>query len=132
MEKSLYEKVNADFMLAFKSKETEKKNFLGLIKGEISNESSRGKELNDELVLSVIKKMEKSLLQTNTPESLKELEYIKCYLPKMMNEEDVIKIVKDLISKDFNNIGMVMGYFNKNHKGMVDNKMVSQVAKKFL
>ena len=36
----LKEKINKDFMEAFKNKEMDKKNFLGLLKGEIQNESS--------------------------------------------------------------------------------------------
>ena len=135
MEKSLNDRLNADFMTAFKNKEMEKKNFLGLLKGEIANEVSRSQFSlpTDELVLGIIKKMEKSLIQTNTKESLVELEYIKDYLPKLMIREDIIKIIEDLISKESVNIlPQVMAYFNKNFKGLVDNKLVSEIAKELL
>ena len=81
---TLKERINADFMIAFKAKEMERKNFLGVVKGEIQNEEGRGSTATDEVVLSILKKIEKSLIQTNTEESLGELEYIKPYLPKMM------------------------------------------------
>ena len=135
MEKSLNDRLNADFMTAFKNKQMEKKNFLGLIKGEIANEVSRSQfsSPTDELVLGIIKKMEKSLIQTNTKESLAELEYIKDYLPKLMSREDVVKIIEDLISKEsVNSLPQVMAHFNKNFKGLVDNKLVSEVAKELL
>ena len=74
---TLKEKINADFMSAFKNKETDKKNFLGVVKGEIQNEEGRSGEMTDEGVMNILRKMEKSLKQTNTPESLQELEYIK-------------------------------------------------------
>ena len=74
---TLKEKINADFMSAFKNKETDKKNFLGVVKGEIQNEEGRSGEMTDEGVMNIHRKMEKSLKQTNTPESLQELEYIK-------------------------------------------------------
>jgi uncharacterized protein YqeY len=132
MEKSLNDRLNADFMIAFKNKEMEKKNFLGLIKSEISNELGRSQNSSatDELVLAIIKKMEKSLIQTNTKESLAELEYIKEYLPNLMNKEEITKIVKDLISEGtVESLPQVMAHFNKNYKGLVDNKLVSEVSK---
>jgi len=43
---SLKEQIQADFMTAFKAKDMDKKNFLGLIKSEIQNEFGRsGKEV---------------------------------------------------------------------------------------
>ena len=45
---TLKEKINADFMSAFKNKETDKKNFLGVVKGEIQNEEGRSGEITDE------------------------------------------------------------------------------------
>jgi len=69
---SLKEQIQADFMTAFKAKDMDKKNFLGLIKSEIQNEFGRSGKEDDETVLGILKKMEKSLKQTNTDESLGE------------------------------------------------------------
>jgi uncharacterized protein YqeY len=76
--------------------------------------------------------MEKSLKQTNTEESLKELTYIECYLPTMMSEEKIIEIVNELIASGLNNVGQIMGAFNKDYKGMADNQVVSKIAKTVL
>jgi uncharacterized protein YqeY len=129
---TLKEQINADFMVAFKNKEMDKKNFLGVVKGEIQNEEGRSGEITDEVVLSILKKMEKSLIQTNSPESLKELDYIKPYLPQMMSEELIREKVILYINSGMNNIGQIMSEFNKHYKGLVDNKLVSQITKEIL
>ena len=67
--KTLKEKINSDFMVAFKNKEMDKKNFLGLIKGEIQLQEGRGVESTDENILIVLKKLEKSLSQNGDENS---------------------------------------------------------------
>ena len=129
---TLKEKINTDFMFAFKNKETDKKNFLGVVKGEIQNEEGRSGEMTDEGVMNILRKMEKSLKQTNTPESLQELEYIKPYLPQLMGEEQIREIILGYKTNGLNNVGQMMGEFNKNFKGLADNKLVNQVIKEIL
>ena len=125
---TLKERINADFMEAFKTKDMERKNFLGVLKSEIQNEEKRGSSSNDDVVLGILKKMEKSLIQTNTEESLKELEIIKPYLPKMMSESEIYYAVKTIFESGAENVGMLMKQFNEKYKGMADNKLVSKLA----
>jgi uncharacterized protein YqeY len=129
---SLKEQIQADFMTAFKAKDMDKKNFLGLIKSEIQNEFGRSGKEDDETVLGILKKMEKSLKQTNTDESLGELEYIKPYLPTMMGEDRIREILHDYKTNGLNNVGQMMGEFNKTFKGMADNSVVSKIVKEVL
>jgi uncharacterized protein YqeY len=129
---SLREQINVEFMTAFKNKEMEKKNFLGVLKGEIHNEEGRGVSVTDEVVLSILKKMEKSLTQTNTDESLKELEYIKPYLPKLMDEFSIRSIIRTFKKDGIDNVGKMMGAFNKVYKGKADNTLVSKIVKEVL
>ena len=128
----LKEKISEDFMVAFKAKNMNKKNFLGVIKGEIQNAELRGISPTDENVLNILRKMEKSLMQTNTPESLAELEYIKPYLPVMMGKERIKEIILNYQSNGLTNVGQMMGEFVKNFKGLADNKLVSEVIKEVL
>lgn len=129
---SLKEKINVDFMEAFKSKQMDKKNFLGVVKGEIQNEVGRSGKDDDETVINILKKIEKSLKQTNTEESLNELEYIKPYLPTLMGEDQIREILLGYKSNGINNVGLMMGEFNKNYKGLADNKLVSEITKEIL
>lgn len=126
------DKINADFMSAFKNKEMVKKNFLGVVKGEIQNEEGRGTVATDEVVIGILRKMEKSLKQTNTVESLTELEFIAPYLPQLMSEDMIRVILGGYKSDGINNIGAMMGAFNKEHKGLADNNLVSSIIKEIL
>ena len=125
---NLKEKINADFITAFKAKEMERKNFLGLLKGEIQNEEGRGTITTDETVMVILRKMEKSLKQTNTSESLGELEYLNPYLPQLMSEDQIRVIVLGYKASGLTNVGQIMGQFNKEYKGLADNKLVSTIV----
>ena len=125
----LKEQINQDFMTAFKSKDMNKKNFLGVIKGEIQNAELRGISPSDENVIGILKKMEKSLIQTNTADALKELEYIAPYLPVMMSESLCREKVAMMIGSGVTTMNQIMAEFNKHYKGLVDNKMLSEVVK---
>jgi uncharacterized protein YqeY len=125
---NLKEQINADFITAFKAKEMERKNFLGLLKGEIQNEEGRGTTTTDETVMVILRKMEKSLKQTNTEESLGELEYLNPYLPQLMSEDQIRGIVLAYKAAGLTNVGQIMGQFNKEHKGLADNKLVSTIV----
>ena len=130
--KNLKEIISKDFMTAFKTKDMNKKNFLGVVKGEIQLQEGRGVESTDENVLKVLKKIEKSLKQTNTEESNVELGYIKKYLPEQMSEKEIKENVLEYTTSGVVNIGQIMGRFNKEHKGKADNKLVSEIAKSIL
>lgn len=129
---TLKERIEADFMTAFKAKETDKKNFLGVIKGEMQNLQGRGIETTDETVMTILKKMEKSLNETGTDSAKAELVFLKPYLPTMMDELQVRNIVKILVESGKNDLGSIMKEFSTNYKGLADNKLVSQVAREFL
>lgn len=125
---NLKERINADFITAFKEKDLKKKNFLGLLKGEIQLEETRPNMVpSDDLTLSMIRRMEKGLKQINTEESLSELVYLEPYLPKMMSEDQIRVIVNGYKSEGLTNVGQIMGRFNKEYKGLADNKLVSSI-----
>ncbi len=124
---NLKEQINADFLEAFKAKEMEKKNFLGLLKSEIQNEEGRGTVTTDETVMVILRKMEKSLKQTNTEESLGELKYLEPYLPKLMSEDKIRTIILEYKSEGSNNVGQIMARFNREYKGLADMKLVSNI-----
>jgi uncharacterized protein YqeY len=121
----LKQRINADFMEALKNKQTDKKNFLGVIRGEIQNEEFRALGIGDDAtVLNILRKIEKSLKQTNTAESLAELEYIKPYLPAEMTEADIVAKIAELKANGASNIAEVMRAFATLP---ADRKLVSEV-----
>jgi uncharacterized protein YqeY len=89
----LKEKINRDFMLAFKEKNMDRKNFLGLIKATIETQEKKLIESTDENVLKILKIIEKNLIETiKHKQSLNiscvndeaELSYVQDYMPKQM------------------------------------------------
>ena len=118
---------------AMKEKDTLRKNLFSVLLGEIKNQEISGVESTDENVLLVIRKMEKTLLQVNTPESQLEIECIKPFLPSLMSEDKVREILIGLIDSGVSkNMGELMKNFNSQYKGKADNKIVSQVIKELL
>lgn len=136
---TLKEKINADFMEAYKAKNFEKKNFLGVLKGAIQTQEGKLIESTDENVLKIVKSFEKGINETieaknklgqDINEQLAELSYLKPYLPTLMSEDEIKQIVKELISREGinKNQGFLMGLFNKEQKGKAfDNKTVNRI-----
>ena len=121
----LKQRINADYMDALKNKQIDKKNFLGVIRGEIQNEEFRPLGIGDDAtVLNILRKIEKSLKQTTTAESLAELEYIKPYLPAEMTEADIVAKITELKANGASNIAEVMRAFATLP---ADRKLVSEV-----
>jgi len=122
------EKINKDFITAFKAKEMEKKNFLGTLRGEIEREYDNPN--NDDIIKkinSLIKKNKESIAEYNVPTLTdSELEVLNSYLPKQMSEEEVVAEVEALIGGGASNIGDIMKGFSGKQ---VDRKLVSTIAK---
>lgn len=136
----LKEKINADYMTAFRAKNTTAKNLLSVIKGEIqTTEKNTGVEnMSDEDVMKILKKTVKSLKETNasfpSAQTAEELFIAESYLPTQMSEEDVRTAVDEIIASmrttlTVKEMGKVMGQFNSKYAGLADGKLVSQAVK---
>jgi uncharacterized protein YqeY len=140
MKLTLKEKINADYMSAFKAKNTIAKNLLSVIKGEIQTiEKNSGVEnMSDEEVVKILKKTVKSLKETNasfpSAQTAEELFIAESYLPKQMSEDEIRIAVDEIISSmettlTVKEMGKVMGQFNTKYTGLADGKLVSQAVK---
>jgi uncharacterized protein YqeY len=140
---TLKERINIDFMDAYKNKDMKKKDFLGVLKGMI--QTNEGKQIisTDENVLKIIKSIEKGVIENiegrkksglDVSEQELELSYIKPYQPTLMTEDEIRFIVKHIISVSTNkNQGFLMGTFNKENVGKAfDNKIVSKIIQEEL
>ena len=129
---NLIETINADFMTAYKEKNMEKKDFLGVLKTEVTKES---KTPDDMYVIGKIKSMIKNAEATNSL-SENELEILNGYLPKQLTEDEIKTFISNIItdngfsgSKD---MGKVMGLLKEGFDGQYDGKMASQLVKTLL
>lgn len=137
---NLKERISEDFMVAYKAKDMNKKNFLGVLKGAIQTQEGKNIESTDENVLKVIKSLEKGINETieakvKVAESISEqeleLSYLSPYLPTLLSEDEVRSLVKSMMNTTesvVRNQGFFMGMFNKQNQGKpFDNKMVSKI-----
>ena len=92
----LIEKINKDFTEAYKSKNMMKKNFLGVIKTEVTKES---KTPEDSYIINKLKAMVKNAEATNSLTN-EELLIIDEYLPTQMSE-DVLRDKIKLFIEDY-------------------------------
>lgn len=114
---TLKERIAADYMTAFKTKNAVTKNLLSVIKGEIQTiEKNTGTEsMSDEDVLKILAKTKKSLDETNSKfpsvQTAAEIAIVEAYLPKQMSVDEIESKVKELIEQGADNIGAVMKAF---------------------
>lgn len=114
---TLKERINADYMTAFKSKDSVAKNLLSVIKGDIQTiEKNTGAEsLSDEEVSKILAKSKKSLEETNSKfpsdQTKQELDIVASYLPKEMSDSEISDKIKELISGGAGSIGEIMKAF---------------------
>ena len=103
------------------------------------NKREKGEELVDADVISLIQKTLKELEDEisnfekvnnmTKVESLKEqMQYIKKFLPTMLNEEEISSIIEELTDRS---IPSIMKHFKINYAGKCDMSMVSRLAKQF-
>ncbi len=135
---TLKEKINKDYLEAFKAKNTVAKNLLSVIKGEIQTiEKNTGvANLSDENVTKILNKSVKSLKETlssvsgEKAESVQvELNIVESYLPKQLSIEEIQSKIDTLVASGVKNMGQIMKEFSTLP---ADKKIVSELAKKSL
>ena len=140
---TLKERISADYMSAFKAKNTVAKNLLSVIKGEIQTiEKNTGVEtLSDEEITKILNKTVKSLNETlkslapvdgkgeDIVQACAELAIIECYLPKQMSRDEITEKVTEIVNSGVTNIGAIMKEFAQLP---VDKKIVSEVIKELV
>lgn len=123
---TLIEQISADFMSAYKNKEMEKKDFLGVLKTEVTKES---KTPEDKDVVAKIKSMIKNAAKTDSL-SETELAILETYLPKQLSEAELTDVVNGYLAENAGaNMGQVMGFLNSNYGGQYDGKMASGIVR---
>ena len=147
---NLWQRINEDLKKAMLQKDEETLNVLRMILAEMKNKMIELKEkesLVDDKAMEVLKSSikkrkdsielyEKGDRQDLADKEKKEIEIIEKYLPEQMSDEELEKIIKDIIGsmgevsqKDF---GKIMGQVMAKTKGQADGNKVSEIVKKVL
>lgn len=130
-------------MVALKNKDTNAQNVMGVLiaayqKAE-SDKKVKGQEMTDADMVSILNKVlkeledEKAMYESanrtvEAANSLAQMEIVKSYMPEMMSEEEVRKVIEGLEDKSIKNVMMV---FKSQYAGKVDMGLVSKVAREF-
>ena len=129
---TLIEQINIDFITAYKAKEMVKKDFLGVLKSEVSRET---KVPSDDVVISKIKSMIKNAEATKSLTDY-ELNILSNYLPSQMTEQALTLVITTCIStnnySEMKDMGKVMGWLKSNYNGKYDGKTASNIIKRIL
>ncbi|MBQ1496078.1 MAG: GatB/YqeY domain-containing protein [Bacilli bacterium] len=144
----MFDKIQKDYITAFKEKNTIKKDVLGLLKGAILNAKIDKKEdLTEDEILSLIEKqiklrkdsMEeyKKANKMDVVETLKlEISYLMEYMPEQLSKEEINKIIDDVFNKvnptSQKEMGLIMKEVTPLLKGKADMKEVSTIIKEKL
>lgn len=145
---SLLENIRKDMLDASKQGDDITVDILKLVIADIRNEQiALDKELTDEDVLKVLRKQEKKIKDsieqyTNmgrddlVSRESAQLKVIEKYLPSLMSEDEITKIVSRVIAdtnaSGIQSMGLVMGSVMKELNGKADGNLVKDVVGKLL
>jgi len=124
--------ISSDFMTAYKAKDMDTKNFLGVLKTEVTKES---KTPDDTYIIAKIKSMIKNAKATNSL-SKSELISLNKYLPFQMSDELLENRIRFYVSVENidspSQMGKVMGFLKQNWDGQYDGKKAYDITKTIL
>ncbi|HHW67286.1 MAG: uncharacterized protein PWP07_2330 [Epulopiscium sp.] len=145
---SLKAKLLEDMKAAMKEKDSVRKNAIQMIRAAILQvEKDQKIELDDEGVIEVIAKeykkrndalseIEKSDRQDLIDDLKREISILQAYLPEQLSDEELEKIVAEVIlevgASSMKDMGKVMGAVIPKVKGRADNGRISAIAKEKL
>lgn len=146
---SLIDIISTDIMAAMKAREMEKLEALRGVKAAllVANTAEGNKPVTPEDELKILQKLvkqrresaaiykEQNRMDLYEPEMI-QADYIEAYLPAQMSEDDIRKVVVEIIAQtgasSIKDMGKVMGMASKQLAGKADNSLVSKLVKELL
>lgn len=131
---TLKERIDKDYIEAFKNRDIIKKTLLSVIKGEIQTieKNTMVDNLSDDEVIKILNKSVKSLNEMiktkNDEQSIVELEIIQSYLPKQMDDIEILVKISELVDDGVSNLGELMKAFSNLP---ADKKLVREIWNEF-
>jgi uncharacterized protein YqeY len=127
---TIQQQIKIDLMGAMKAKDEDKKSTLRVIMGEFARADA--KELSDDEVIKVLKKLIKSeketLSQKGSDEDTAFIQIIETYLPQMASEDEITAWVRDNIDlSQFKSKMQAMGPIMKHFGAQADGNVVKNI-----
>ncbi len=145
---SLTDSIRKDMFEEVKNGNTAKADILKLVLADIKNEEiALDKDLTDEEIITVLRRREKKSKDSiseftkigRTELVERETEQLNCiqkYLPQLMNDEQIMEVVKKVISQSsasgIQSMGIVMGMVMKELNGKADGNAVKNIVQSLL
>ena len=148
---NLKDKIESYYNNSIKEKDSNSINTLRLIKSAIKDKeiSLRGKQdaLSDSDILSLLQNLvkqrkdsieafEKANLNDLIENELNEIKVIEIFLPKQMNEDETLVIIKGMIEENnftsIKDMGALMKIVKEKYTGKIDMGLVGKIAKSLL
>ena len=144
----LKDRLDKDFKSALKSRDTVRKNVVQLVRAAIlqKEKDEQIDALDEADILKIIEKAikeRKELIdsldgqrQDVIAQKEEEIEILEDYLPKQLTDEELDKLVQEVIAKEdatsMKDMGKVMGILTKKTAGRADGARISEVVKSYL
>ena len=143
---SIQDRIDSDIKEAMKQKNVDKLAALRAVKASIMLEATKNgiSSINDQLCLRLISKLVKQRKDSATiyieqdrkdlaDDEINQLRYLEVYLPKRMNENEVRKVVKQVIhqigASSQSDIGKCIGILISKLDGKADGSLISKLVK---
>ena len=131
---SLQSRIREDMVNAMKTKDTEIVSILRVAAGEFGREMNNGIELQDNQVITILKRMKKD---ATTMGNLNEVEILDKYIPEMLGETQLRTIVGGIIQENgyagMRDMGKVMGTLTTHPMAIqIDGNISSRITKELL
>ncbi|MDD3375378.1 MAG: GatB/YqeY domain-containing protein [Candidatus Omnitrophica bacterium] len=145
----LEQQISKDYIQAMKARDSFKSSVLSFLRAQLKNVLIDKKidQLEDQEVIAIIKKQikqrqdsiaqfEQGNRQDLAEKEKKELEILRSYLPEEMSDQEVKKIIAEVIQEtgaaSMKDMGAVMKAVGLKIQGRADNKLVSNLVRESL
>lgn len=129
MSTTLKEKIVGDMRNAMKSGDTTTRDVLRVLMADID----RGQFTKDEDITPIIKKTIDNIKLTGAENFESEVNVLEPYMPTQLNEEELGKIVRSVMStNDYNSMkdmGVIMSFISTTYANQYDGKVLSNIVK---
>ena len=143
-------KLKDELIKAMKDKDKLKVSTLRMVNASIKDleisqrTNNQEDEISDNKIIDILVKMVKQRKEAAdtykkgnrddlSKKELDEIKIIEEYLPKQLSEDEIIKIIEDLISKnnisDISGMGLLMSEIKKKYSGQLDLGLASKIIK---
>ncbi|MDD5571684.1 MAG: GatB/YqeY domain-containing protein [Bacteroidales bacterium] len=144
---ALVDKVNDDIKAAMLAREKDKLEAIRAIKAALLLAQTSGEAVTEEIELKLLQKLVKQRKESAeiyssqnrqdlADKEIFEAEIIEKYLPTQLSEEELQKVIAEIISQNspvtIKEMGKIIGIANKQLAGKADGKSIAEIVKKLL